>query len=51
MFKGRKKGLQFSNDTYDNGEWPQVFTETVMVPVPKKNNPKNRNEYRTINLI
>lgn len=43
--------LSLCNEIYEKGKWPQDFTETVMLPVPKKNNAQKCNEFRTINLI
>ncbi|KAJ4441776.1 hypothetical protein ANN_11634 [Periplaneta americana] len=32
-------------------EWPEDFTETLLLLIPKKNNAKKCNEFRTISLI
>ena len=31
--------------------WPEEFKETVLLPIPKKNNAKKYEEFRTIRLI
>jgi hypothetical protein len=36
---------------YEEGKWPDDFTRTVMIPLPKKNNAVNCSDYRTISLI
>src|SRR6267154_5770412 len=36
---------------YEEGKWPDDFTRTVMLPLPKKNNAINCSEYRKISLI
>ena len=36
---------------YEEGKWPDNFTKTVMIPLPKKNNAINCSDYRTISLI
>ena len=33
------------------GKWPDDFTKTVMIPLPKKNNAIKCEDYRTISLI
>ncbi|KAJ4449863.1 hypothetical protein ANN_01269 [Periplaneta americana] len=39
------------NDVLCVGERPEDFTETVLLPVPKKNDAKKCNEFRTTSLI
>src|SRR6267154_2030669 len=36
---------------YEEGKWPDDFTTTTMIPLPKKNNAVNCSDYRTISLI
>ena len=36
---------------YDEGKWPDDFTRTVMIPLPKKNNAIKCSDFRTISLI
>ena len=36
---------------YDTGDWPQDFTAAVMIPLQKKANAVNCEDYRTISLI
>ena len=32
-------------------QWPQDWKRSVFIPIPKKGNPKERSNYRTITLI
>ena len=43
----RQQDLYIGN----KGEWPEEFMETVLLPIPKKNNAKKCKEFRTISLI
>ena len=36
---------------YEEGKWPDDFTRTVMIPLPKKNNAVKCSDFRTISLI
>ena len=36
---------------YEEEKWPDDFTRTAMIPLPKKNNAVNCSDYRTISLI
>ncbi|KAJ4432498.1 hypothetical protein ANN_21118 [Periplaneta americana] len=47
----KKEILSLYNKIYDKAEWPEDFTETVLLSIPKKNNTKKCNEFRTISLI
>ncbi|KAJ4433436.1 hypothetical protein ANN_15734 [Periplaneta americana] len=47
----KKQILLLRNEIYEKGECPENFTETVLIPIPKKNNAKNCKEFRTISLI
>src|SRR2546425_3373565 len=38
-------------DMYDGGKWPDDFSRTAMIPLPKENNAVNCSDYRTISLI
>ncbi len=38
-------------DMYEEEKWPDDFTRTAMIPLPKKNNAVNCSDYRTISLI
>ena len=38
-------------DMYEEEKWPDDFTRTTMIPLPKKNNAVNCSDYRTISLI
>ena len=49
--EGKKEILSLSNTIYNEGEWPDEFIETVLLPIPKKNNAKKCKEFRTISLI
>ncbi|KAJ4426809.1 hypothetical protein ANN_26608 [Periplaneta americana] len=51
LCEDKKKILFLCNEIYEKGEWLEEFTERVLLPIPKKNNPKKCNEFRTISLI
>src|SRR5678816_1759847 len=36
---------------YEEGKWPDDFTRTVMIPLPKKNNAVKCSDFRTISII
>ena len=38
-------------DMYEEEKWPDDFTRTAMIPLPKKNNAIICSDYRTISLI
>ena len=40
MDEGKKEILSSCNKIYNEGEWPNEFMETVLPPIPKKNNAK-----------
>ena len=44
--EGKKEILSFCNKIYNEGEWPEEFMETVLLPIQKK-----CKEFRTISLI
>ncbi|KAJ4431231.1 hypothetical protein ANN_19828 [Periplaneta americana] len=47
----KKEILELCIEIYEKGEWPEDFTETLLIPIPEKNNAKKCNEFRTIGLI
>ena len=49
--EGKKEILSLCNKIYNEGEWPEEFIETVLLPIPKKSNAKKCMEFRTISLI
>ena len=49
--EGKKEILSLCNKIYNEDERPEEFTETVLLPIPKKNNGKKCKEFSTINLI
>ena len=49
--EGKKEILSLCNKIYNEGEWPEEFMETVLLPVPKKNNAKECKEIRTFSRI
>ena len=49
--EGKKGILSLCNKTYNEGEWPEEFMETVLLPIPKKNNTKKCKEFWTISLV
>ena len=36
---------------YEYGVWPEDFTKIILIPLPKKTNAMECEEYRTISLI
>jgi endonuclease/exonuclease/phosphatase family metal-dependent hydrolase len=42
---------EICQNIYEEGKWPEDFTRTAMIPLPKKNNAKDFGDYRTISLI
>ncbi|KAJ4437221.1 hypothetical protein ANN_17356 [Periplaneta americana] len=51
MLGEEKEILPLCNEIYEKGEWPEDFSETLLLSIPKKNNAKKCNKFRTINLI
>ena len=49
--EGKKQILSLCKKIYIEGEWPQEFMETSLLPIPKKSNAKKCKEFRTISLI
>ena len=49
--EGKKEILSLCNKIYSEGEWPEEFMETVLLPILKKSNAKECKEFRTISLI
>ena len=43
--------LKLSNMIYRNGDWPDDFTRSNMIPLEKKTNTNKCEEHRTIYLI
>ena len=39
------------NDVWSSGVWPSVWTQSLIIPLPKKGNLKSCCNYRTISLI
>ena len=39
------------NEVWTSGVWPATWTQSVIIPLPKKGNLKSCNNYRTISLI
>ena len=39
------------NSIWKNGEWPQVWTQSLIITIPKKGNLQLCQNYRTISLI
>ena len=46
-----KKLVELCMEIYNTGEWPDDFTKSVMIPIPKKANAVDCADYRTISLI
>ena len=51
LAEGKKEILSLCNMIYNEGEWPEEFMETVLLPIPKRSNVKKCKEFRTISLI
>src|SRR5437867_4823184 len=49
--KATQELCDICKDMYEEEKWPDDFTRTAMIPLPKKNNAVNCSDYRTINLI
>ena len=49
--EGKKEILTLCNKIYNEGEWPEEFMETTLLPIPKKTNANKCREFRTISLI
>jgi Reverse transcriptase (RNA-dependent DNA polymerase) len=45
------KLVELCMKVYSNGVWPDDFTKSVMIPIPKKANAVECSDYRTISLI
>ena len=43
--------VELCRQMYRQGVWPEEFTKTVMIPLPKKVNATECSDYRTISLI
>ena len=48
---GLKTMTKLSNTTYNTGEWPQDFTEVIMIALKKKTKATKCSDYHTISLI
>ena len=46
-----KKLIELCMEIYNTGIWPEDFTKSVMIPIPKKSNAMDCADYRTISLI
>jgi hypothetical protein len=46
-----KKLVELCMEVYSTGIWPDDFTKSVMIPIPKKANAVECYDYRTISLI
>ena len=53
MLDGRtmEKLIDLCKQIYKTGIWPEDFTRTIMIPIPKKENAIECGDYRTISLI
>src|SRR5437867_11375118 len=49
--KATQEVCDICKDMYEEEIWPDDFTRTAMIPLPKKNNAVNCSDYRTISLI
>src|SRR5688572_14409761 len=46
-----KRLVELCIEIYNTGIWPEDFTKTVMIPLPKKINAVECADYRTLSLI
>jgi hypothetical protein len=46
-----KELVELCMEIYTTGIWPEDFTKSVMIPIPKKSNAVDCADYRTISLI
>ena len=51
LVEGKKEILFLCNKIYNEDEWPEEFTDIVLLPIPKKNKAKKCKEFRNISLI
>jgi hypothetical protein len=49
--KTKRELIEICKSMYEEGTWPEEFTRTVMVPLPKVGNAVVCGEFRTISLI
>ena len=49
--QAKKELVRLCKDIYEKGVWPEDFTKTVMIPIPKTVNAVECSDYRTISLI
>src|SRR6185436_19546791 len=49
--KALQEVVDICQNMYEVGKWPDDFTRTVMIPLPKKNNAVKCSDFRTISLI
>ena len=49
--KATEELTEICQQIYTIGEWPSDFLQTVMIPLEKKANATERQDYRTISLI
>ena len=46
-----KRLVELCMEIYNTGKWPEDFTKSIMIPIPKKANAVDCADYRTISLI
>ena len=49
--KGMRELVNLCHTIYNNGKWPDEFSKTIVVPLPKKENAVKCSDFRTISLI
>ena len=49
--KALKELIQLCQDIYRTGEWPEVFLQTILIPLKKKANVVRCEEFRTLSLL
>jgi hypothetical protein len=46
-----KEFIRICQEIYEDGKWPEDFTKLILVPLPKKEQATECQDYRTISLI
>ena len=49
--KALQEICEICESMYEEGKWPDDFTRSTMIPLPKKNNAVKCSDFRTISLI
>ena len=49
--EGINEVVKLCRKMYKQGKWPEEFTKSIVIPIPKKQNAMDCGDYRTISLI